>query len=263
MNRIELIKTRRSVRNFDGRPLSANDREKIAAYVKTISNPYNIPVEFVLLDAKEHGLSSPVISGETLYIAAKAGNAPHTEEAFGFSFEDMVIYAWSLGIGTTWIAKTLDRELFSKAAGTKEGEIMYCISPLGYPAEKKSDLEIRLRKMLNSDCRKPAEELFFDRDFSVPLGNIDSRTEEALEAVRLSPSTTNKQPWRIIKDNNAFHFYEERAKDLVAREVWDAQKIDMGIALNHFMSVAGGTLTVNNPGIKTPDNTEYIATVTV
>ena len=189
MNLTELIRTRRSVRTFDSRPLSPEDREKIAAHVKSIPNPYNIPVEFVLLDAKEHGLSSPVIAGETLYIAGKIADVPHSEEAFGYSFEDFVIYAWSLGVGTTWIAGTLDRENFSKAAGTKDSEIMYCISPLGYPAEI-SDREAKFRKALNADERKPASELFFEENFSAPLGHVDGKIETALEAVRLSQSAT-------------------------------------------------------------------------
>ena len=63
----ELVRERRSVRTFDGRPLTNADREKLCAFIATISNPYGIPVEFVLLDAEEHGLSSPVIQGEHLY----------------------------------------------------------------------------------------------------------------------------------------------------------------------------------------------------
>lgn len=263
MNLTELIRTRRSVRTFDSRPLSPEDREKIASHVKSIRNPYNIPVEFVLLDADEHGLSSPVITGATLYIAGKIADVPHSEEAFGYSFEDMVIYAWSLGVGTTWIAGTLDRAIFDKAAGTKDGEIMYCVSPLGYPAEKLSDMEAKFRVMLHADERKTEEELFFDKNFGTPLGHVDGKIAEALEAVRWSPSATNRQPCRIIRDGNAFHFFEVRAKELAGHGAWDVQKIDMGIALQHFMSIAGGTLTVSKPGMSLPDNTEYTATVTL
>ena len=39
------------------------------------------------------------------------------------------------------------------------------------------------------------------------------------------------------------------------------KKIDMGIAICHFMSICGGKLIIDNPGIKTMDNIEYIATV--
>ncbi|MBR1737634.1 MAG: hypothetical protein IJ736_11575 [Firmicutes bacterium] len=120
MNMIDIIKTRKSIRTFDGRELTDEDKEQICAYIKTITNPYNIPVEFVLLDSKEHDLSSSVIVGENIYIAAKVPKTKHCEEAFGYSFEKMVLYAWSIGIGTTWIGGTMKREVFEKAA--KSGE---------------------------------------------------------------------------------------------------------------------------------------------
>jgi len=44
--------------------------------------------------------------------------------------------------------------------------------------------------------------------------------------VRLAPSALNMQPWRIIKDNDSYHFYANGLKDY--------SKIDMGIALCHF-----------------------------
>ena len=64
MNTLEIIKTRRSVRTFDGRMISAEHRALLTAYLETIRNPYGIPVEFLLLDAKEYGLSSPVLAGD-------------------------------------------------------------------------------------------------------------------------------------------------------------------------------------------------------
>lgn len=261
MNTMELIKARRSVRTFDGRQVATEDKEKLCAYIETIKNPQGIPVEFVLLDAKEHGLFSSVIAGETLYIAGKAPEGTHSEEAFGYSFEKMVLCAQSLGLGTTWIAGTLDRDLFNKAAGTKPGEIMYCVSPLGYPAKEMSAMETKFRKVLHADTRKPESELFFEGDFSTPLGEIKGELGEALEAVRLAPSATNTQPWRVVKTGDAFHFYEMHAKALAGHAAWDVQKIDMGIALCHFMSLAGGTLKEENPGLALPEDTEYIATV--
>ena len=44
MNNLELIKTRRSVRTFDGKPLSEEDKNKLLEFGKNIPNPYNIPV---------------------------------------------------------------------------------------------------------------------------------------------------------------------------------------------------------------------------
>ena len=70
---LELVRGRKSVRTFDGTPVSREDRERLAQYMEGISNPFGIPVRFVLLDAKENGLSSPVLSGETLYVAGIVG----------------------------------------------------------------------------------------------------------------------------------------------------------------------------------------------
>ena len=95
----ELLKTimgRKSVRTFDGKPVSADDRERIERYILSIRNPFDIPIRFVLLDAKEHGLSSPVLSGETLYVAGITDKVPYADVAYGYSFEKLVLYAWSL-----------------------------------------------------------------------------------------------------------------------------------------------------------------------
>ena len=63
MNLLETIKGRKSVRTFDGNPLSKEHREKVEECMKSIPNPFNIPVECKLLDAEEYGLSSPVLTG--------------------------------------------------------------------------------------------------------------------------------------------------------------------------------------------------------
>ncbi|MBQ9423934.1 MAG: hypothetical protein IJU32_10165 [Pyramidobacter sp.] len=262
MNIMEVITTRKSVRTFDGRDLTAADRERLNAYLAGISNPYGIPVTFVMLDAQTFGLSSPVIQGEKLYAAAMVPNVQHCEEAFGYSFEKMVLFAWSLGIGTTWMGGTLDRPLFEKAAGTQEGELMPIASPLGYPARDKSATDVKLRAAVHGDERLPTAELFFDRDFATPLTGVSSQTGQWLEAVRLAPSAANMQPWRIVRDGSQFHFYEKHTLSSEGA-AWDVQKIDMGIALCHFMSIAGGTLSLADPGITVGEKSEYLATVTV
>ena len=81
---LETIRGRKSVRTFDGKPLREADRERLEQYIATIGNPFGIPVRFVLLDAAKHGLSSPVLSGETLYVAAKVARVPHAEAALGY-----------------------------------------------------------------------------------------------------------------------------------------------------------------------------------
>ena len=261
MDMKEIIRTRKSVRTFDGRPLTTGDREKLLKYVETIENPYHIPVAFVLLDKNKHGLSSPVIVGEDVYIAAKVPKVSHAEEAFGYSFEKMVLYAWSLGIGTTWIGGTLDRKLFEKAADTAADEYMMIVSPLGYPAAEPSEVDRKLRAKVRGDERLPASAIFYDGNFQTPL--VDVEALAILESVRWYPSAANMQPCRIVRDGNKYHFYEQHTTGYRNAYAWDVQKIDMGIALCHFMSVTKGSLTMKNPDLDVNENMEYIATVVV
>jgi hypothetical protein len=87
-----------------------------------------------------------------------------------------------------------------------------------------------------SDKRKPFGELFFSRDFSQHLSeNEKERYGYALEMLRLAPSASNKQPWRIVLKDNVFHFFLQRTpnyNNLIKHS--DLQRIDMGIAMSHF-----------------------------
>ena len=249
---------RKSVRTFDGNPLPAHLIQQLKDYAQKITNPYGNPVEFVFLDARQHDLSSPVIRGEHLYVAGKIKKQKHCEEAFGYSFEQFVLYAWSLGIGTTWIGGTMHRESFENAWDLQAGEIMPIVTPLGYPSKTRSEVDQRLRENVRGDERLPFQQLFFDTDFSRPLTD-----DPFLECVRWAPSAVNLQPWRVVKDGSSYHLYEKHGKGFTAQAQWDVQKIDVGIALCHLMNVSGGDLVIRDPGIPVPDDTEYIATVEV
>ncbi len=263
------IPGRKSVRSFDGAPLRREDREKLEQFMAGLTNPFGIPVECVLLDAEKEGLSSPVITGETLYVAGMTEKKPYADVAFGVSFEMLVLCAWSLGIGTTWIAGTMKRDRFEAAAGLREGWMMPCISPLGYPAKKRSLKETMMRKGVGADSRLPAEKLFFDGSLEKPLaGEKLAALAGPLELVRWAPSAVNKQPWRLIAGEDRVHFYEKKDKGYVGDATGDLQKIDVGIALCHFLLglEARGkapSVTVEDPAIPAPADTEYIATVVI
>ena len=264
---LQVIKGRKSVRTFDGKPLSTADRERLEQYISTISNPFAIPVRFILLDAKEKGLSSPVISGETTYVAGIVSKEPGADAAFGYSFEKLVLYAWSLGIGSTWIGGTMKRELFEKAAGLTDVERMPCVSPLGYPAKRRSVRETLMRKAVGADSRMPSEKLFFDSIWNQPL-SVEQQAEitDLIEMVRWAPSAVNKQPWRIIVDGENSHFYVKHDKGYVNAKTGDLQKIDVGIALCHYVmgleeQGIAPDVNVSDPGIAVPEGVEYIATV--
>ena len=168
MSIFETIRKRRSVRTFDGAELRPEDGDRILEYAEKAENPYGIRIAWRLLDAKEYGLSSPVIMGTDTFIAGKMSRVPHAEEAFGYSFEEVVLYAETLGVGTTWIAGTMNRSAFEKAMQVSDGEVMPCISPLGYPAERMSLRESLMRRGIRADSRLDFGEVFFDGGLDWP-----------------------------------------------------------------------------------------------
>ena len=156
----DLIRRRKSVRTFNGATLRKEDRQKLEQYLETLDNPFDVPVEFRFLDAKEYELSSPVIVGTDLYIAAKVSRVPQSEISYGYCFEKFCLYAETIGIGTVMLAATISRKAFEKAMEVRDTEVMPAASPVGYPAEKRSVRETLMRKGLKADERLPFGELF-------------------------------------------------------------------------------------------------------
>ena len=101
-----LVRSRRSVRTFAERPVSQQDLDQLCAFLAEATNPYGLPVEFKLLDGTKQKLSCPVVVGTDLYVGAKMKRSPHLNEAFGYSFELLVLFAQSLGLGTVWVGGT-------------------------------------------------------------------------------------------------------------------------------------------------------------
>ena len=266
MERIEqLARERRSVRTYDGREISAADMEKLRGFMECAENPYGQKVTFEVLSAAKEGLVCPVVSGTDVYVGGKIRVQEHMNEAFGYSFEMLVMYAQSIGIGTVWLGGTMNRNAFEQAMKLSEDEVMPAASALGYPAEKMSLREIMMRKGIGADSRLPFETLFFDRSFENPLtGEKAGAFKGALEAVRLAPSAVNRQPWRIVLTEDTAHFYLRRSKGFSVGKTLDMQKTDVGIAMCHFdlavreCGMKTG-LVLENPDIGMPAGTEYIA----
>ena len=196
---MEVVKSRKSVRTYDGKPLTEEDLKWFADVVDNSRNPYGIPIEYRFLNPKEFDLRSPVLVGETLYLAAKMERVPHFEEALGYSLEEIILKAWSRGIGTVWIGGTMNREAFESAMDLEENEIMPCVTPVGYPAEKRAARDAMLRRAVKAESRLEISEFAFEvpeNDGCLsPLSEQSSALfGEALEMVRWAPSAVNKQP---------------------------------------------------------------------
>ena len=257
----QLVRERKSVRSFDGRIPEETLLETLLR--SDVSNPYDIPVSFRLLSAEEHGLVCPVVSGAKLYIGGKVRKGPHANEAFGYSFERLILQAQRLGLRTVWLGGTMNRSAYEKAMELESGEMMPAATPIGYGAKKMSVKESIMRKAIRADERLPFPSLFFRDSFDRPLSPEEAGAlAEPLEMVRLAPSAVNRQPWRVLLRDGAAHFYLKRAKAFGGGDL-DMQRIDMGIALCHFELAAKAAglqqrFSLSDPGYDA-DGLEYIA----
>ena len=270
----ETIQKRHSVRTYDAQPMSEQDLEKLTAYAKTLQNPFGIPVTVHLLktgDASTKKLGTyGVIKGTKTFLGVTVPKGALSLEAAGSSFEQLVLFATHLGIGTCWLAATFDRKAFTGAMNVGDDEWMPVISPIGYPSEKRTISESLMRTGMKSNQRKDWKELFFSGDFRTPL----SRTEadayaQPLEMLRLAPSATNAQPWRVLRRDRAFHFYAKVAEGQGEVDPPIIQRVDVGICANHFCLTAqeqglSGTLKATEAPTKidVPDNCRYLFTWT-
>jgi len=169
-----------------------------------------------------------------------------------------------LGLGTCWLGGTFKKSEFDKAIEQKDYEILPCISPIGYPSSRKSLIDSAMRFTAGSKNRKGWDELFFSRDFGQHLSKSEAGNYETpLEMLRLAPSASNKQPWRIVKDTNKSHFYLQHTKGYAKFLAYDLQRVDIGIAMCHFEMTAkelgiDGKWLISDPEISTPQGTEYV-----
>ena len=131
---------------------------------------------------------------------------------------------------------TFTRSSFAAQAKIQDNEVLGAISPVGRPHKKRSLADTLIRTLAGSQNRKPWSELFFDDTTATPLSIEKAGTLNVpFECVRIAPSASNKQPWRLIRQKNAIHFFLKRTKGYgKAFKGIDLQAMDMGIAMCHF-----------------------------
>ena len=236
----ETVEKRRSIRTYEPRPLSAEVRKQLMTFAEAADNPFGVPVRIGLIETERSDQPRKlgtygVIKGAGSFLGIVVPQEPLGLEAAGYALEKVVLYATHLGLGTCWLAGTLNREGFTRAMQTGENEWMPAITPVGYPAAKPSFHEQLMRSSMKSAQRKPWGELFFRGDFHTPLTEAEAGAyAEALELLRLAPSATNAQPWRVVMDDSAFHFCAVVGRDARAENPPAIQRVDGGIGACHF-----------------------------
>lgn len=266
----ETIKRRVSTRSYEEKSLTKKDKRKLIDFNADLTNPFGVDVKVQYI-SKDKGAEDVqlgtygTIRGAKDFLAITVKDQPYAMEAVGYQFENLVLYATDMGLGTVWLAGTFNRKDFKNVIEISDEDLFPCICPVGYPGQKRSFIEKITRVSLGSKKRKEWDKLFFLDDFSKSLTKEDAgRYTDALDMLRLAPSATNAQPWAVVKEGDKFHFFCNY-KNSINNDVKKIKHLDLGIALSHFHQTAmsdglNGKLEVTDIDFDVPENMHYIIT---
>jgi nitroreductase len=246
---LEAIKKRVSVRSYDGASLVAKDAKAIeASFSEAVPGPFGRAPRFALVSREDSGIGKSakigtygVIAGAPAFVVGAVAKGEFACVDFGYALEGIILRATELGLGTCWIGGVFDRGAILRILGAGKGEFAPAISPLGRAADGRSVRDQLIRRSAGSDGRKPSSELFFAADSGGEWTALEDQGDwsPVLEAVRLGPSASNKQPWRLILDRREggkgrLHLVmqEDRLYNNMLGAV-KLQELDMGIAMRH------------------------------
>jgi nitroreductase len=277
----DLIRKRFSCRTFLPAPLDAEHRRILDVRAGSLhQGPGGTALRFKLIAAAEshgpelNGLGTyGMIRHPAAFIVGAAEAGPSAGEDYGWAMEQLVLAATDLGLGTCWLGGFFTRTSFSRAIGLTPSERLPAVVAVGLVPDRGRARAGLIRRAIGAARRLPWERLFFDRKFDTPLDPAaPGHYRGALEMVRLAPSASNKQPWRIVREDDNWHFYLSRTQGYAGGPakrvlgVEDIQRVDIGIAMCHFELTAraaglqGGWVT-QLPGAPVPgQGLEYVAT---
>jgi len=248
----ETIQKRHSIRTYDPRPIEEEILDTMRAYMEGNEGndvgPFGNTVTCkitTLIEDSERELKKYVsygnVKGARYFIAGSVKTGLYAMEDFGYCMEKNILKATDLGLATVWLGGALNRSTFADALNITEDAVIPAITPLGYAAPKRSMMDKVIKTMSGGKNRKEFGSLFFSGSPSEPLEkSLCGEYADALEAVRLAPSASNLQPWRVIreKEKKIFHFYMKESAGNSATGNIHIQNNDMGIAMCHFEMTA-------------------------
>ncbi|MFX0086887.1 MAG: nitroreductase family protein [Candidatus Hodarchaeota archaeon] len=275
---IEIIKKRESWRSYEPVPLVPDIKIKIEnVLTEDLFSPFTGNVRFKLIETLEINSNEKkqlgtygFIKGAIYYLVGVMRESKFDLEDFGFKMEQLILYATDLGLSTCWIGGTLRRNNFANQIKAQADEVVPAISPVGYAA--KNSFVGKLTKWgARSKKRLPWSKIFFEGVINTPLMEKKARKYVSpLEMVRLAPSASNRQPWRIVKEKNEdiFHFFlcQKKKKRILRRTSFpDFPRIDIGIATSHFdlvikeLGLKGEWKSIQTNS-KVPNELQYVIT---
>jgi len=266
----DIVKRRYSCRTYVNRPIEATDRQRLSEFLVSLgAAPLGSRTRFSLVAANENDRESlkglgtyGFIKGASGFIVGAVEPGPKDMEDYGYRLEQAVLAATDLGLGTCWLGGSFTKSSFARKIGATRSEVVPAVVAVGYATE--GSRNTRVRERAGSDHRLPPEQLFWEGELGESLDlSLVAGYADVLAAVRWAPSASNKQPWRLLRSGETWHFYLQRTKGygkgsavFSLLRLADLQRVDMGIAMCHFELAArerglAGRWVVEQPALDT------------
>ena len=212
----ELIKERRSVRQFKDLPIDEEIRIVLDEFVKATNEENGLNIQVIYDDPEcfntllaHYGRFRNAVN----YIALVGNKAiENLEEKCGYYGEKIVLKAQELGLNTCWVGGTYGKGKCK--ADIEKGEKIICVIALGYGENEGSKHK-----------SKPVDKLC-----NVSEEDMPTWFKNGMVAVRMAPTALNQQKFYVtLRDD----------KVTISAQKGPFTNVDLGIVKYHFEVVTG------------------------
>jgi nitroreductase len=225
------IQKRRSVRRFNQQPLSAEHLSSMSTVCAEF-RPFDSTRAVVITQAPDSVFKGALgsygkIKGAPAFIAF-IGNTenPNFQEQTGFVGEGIILEAQSLNLSTCWVGGFFRPQVVASLTAIGKKERILAITPIGYAAEGPSLEERVMTGFGLTHKRRPLAELV--TGLNQPAW--PQWLKPGLEAARLAPSATNRQPWGFdVAEDSITVFVRTSGPEFSV-----SKRLDCGIAMLHL-----------------------------
>lgn len=252
MNYQTLIKTKKSVREYQQSPLAEAEIKELRGYLngcKRLVTEIETDIRFLNRDTVYHQLDGAagyhgiLIDAPHYLVILSEQKGPYIENA-GYLGEEFCLKAKELNIGSCWITFQSSKTVIEKLNLTTDKEVVGLIA-FGKAIEEK-------KAAPQAAALDISDLVYFDK-----WGNCASAEQleerallSAFQCATLAPSTLNRQPWRFIISKNQVIL---TVRDDEHTNTYE-EKIDAGIVMLYFEAVVSETLFQLNWKLNTIEN---------
>jgi nitroreductase len=151
---------------------------------------------------------------------------PFVQEKVGYTGEGIILEATALGLDTCWVGGFFRPEIAGSLVKVSNNERVLAVTPVGYAPESDSWEEKSMVRLARSRSRLPLSKLIR----GLPREKWPDWVNICLEAARLAPSATNRQPWGFDVQQDSITVFVRTG----GPEFSVSKRLDCGIAMLHL-----------------------------